>query len=135
MKGFFADIEQKTRENNNFRQVLYTGKHAQLVLMSLAPGSEIGAEVHSENDQFFRFEQGQGKVVIDGNEYIVGDGSAVIVPAGAEHNVINISSTQALKLYTLYSPPHHKDGIVRATKEEAEQNDEDFDGVTTEDER
>jgi mannose-6-phosphate isomerase-like protein (cupin superfamily) len=89
-------------------------------------------EVHEENDQFFRFESGTGLVVIDGNNYQVSDGSAIIVPAGAEHNVVNTSDTEDLKLYTIYSPPHHKDGIVRATKEQAEANDEHFDGVTTE---
>lgn len=132
MKGFVANIEQETLNNSNFRRVLYTGKHTQLVLMNIVPNGEIGLETHAENDQFFRFEAGKGKVVIDGNEYEVGDGSAIIVPAGAEHNVINTSSTEDLKLYTLYSPPHHKDGIVRATREEAEANDQEFDGVTTE---
>ena len=132
MKGYFANIEEETLSNSDFRRVLYTGKHAQLVLMSLPAGSEIGMEVHEENDQFFRFESGTGLVVIDGNNYQVSDGSAIIVPAGAEHNVVNTSQTEDLKLYTIYSPPHHKDGIVRATKEQAEANDEDFDGVTTE---
>lgn len=132
MKGFVANIEQETLNNSNFRRVLYTGKHTQLVLMSIVPSGEIGLETHVENDQFFRFEAGKGKVLIDGNEYEVGDGSAIIVPAGAEHSVINTSSTEDLKLYTLYSPPHHKDGIVRATREEAEANDQEFDGVTTE---
>jgi mannose-6-phosphate isomerase-like protein (cupin superfamily) len=132
MKGFSANIEKDTLENDNFRKVLYTGKNSQLVLMSLKPGQEIGTEVHEENDQFFRFEQGQGKCIIDGNEYAVEDGSAIIVPAGAEHNVINISDSEDLRLYTIYSPPHHKDGIVRATKEEAEVDEEEFDGETTE---
>ena len=132
MKGYFANIEEETLSNSDFRRVLYTGKHAQLVLMSLPAGSEIGMEVHDENDQFFRFESGTGLVVIDGNKYQVSDGSAIIVPAGAEHNVVNTSKTEDLKLYTIYSPPHHKDGIVRATKEQAEANEEDFDGVTTE---
>ena len=132
MKGYHADIEKLTTENVNFRKVLYTANHCQLVLMSLVPNEEIGSEVHNENDQFFRFEAGEGKVVIDDNEYEVLDGSAIIVPAGAEHNVINTSSSEYLKLYTIYTPAHHKDGIVRATKEEAEANDEDFDGVTTE---
>lgn len=132
MKGFVENIEEKTKANSNFRQVLYTGKHTQLVLMSLPVGGEIGLETHPENDQFFRIDAGQGKVVIDGNEYEIADGSAVIVPAGAEHNVINTSETEDLKLYTLYSPPHHKDGIVRASREEAEANEEDFDGITTE---
>ena len=134
MKGFNANIEQDTIANTNFRKVVYTGKHSQLVLMCLKPNEEIGMEVHPDNDQFFRFEKGEGKCIIDENEYTVKDGSAVIVPAGAEHNVINTSSTEDLKLYTLYSPAHHKDGVVRATKEEAEkkENEEEFDGVTTE---
>jgi mannose-6-phosphate isomerase-like protein (cupin superfamily) len=132
MKGFNTNIEKDTLENENFRKVLYTGKNSQLVLMSLKPGEEIGLEVHPENDQFFRFEKGQGRVVIDDNEYTVEDGSAIIVPAGSEHNVINISETEDLKLYTIYSPPHHKDGIIRKTKEDAEANEADFDGQTTE---
>lgn len=132
MKGFNANIEQETLANENFRKVLYTAKHCQLVLMSLKPNEEIGMEVHSDNDQFFRFEKGQGKCIIDGNEYAVEDGSAIIVPAGAEHNVINVSETESLKLYTIYSPAHHKDGIIRATKAEAEANEADFDGTTTE---
>ncbi len=132
MKGFFSQIEKDTVENSNFRKVLYTGKHSQLVLMSLKPGEDIGLEIHADNDQFFRFEKGTGKVVIDGNEYEVADGVAIVVPAGAEHNVINTSTIDDLKLYTIYSPAHHKDGIVRATKEEAMANEEDFDGATTE---
>jgi mannose-6-phosphate isomerase-like protein (cupin superfamily) len=132
MKGFRGNIEKDTLENRKFRKVLYTGKHSQLVLMSLRPKEDIGMETHTENDQFFRFEAGQGKVIIDGNEYEVGDGVAVIVPAGAKHNIINTSDSKELKLYTIYSPAHHKDGIVRATKEEAETNDEEFDGKTTE---
>jgi Mannose-6-phosphate isomerase len=132
MKGFSTNIEEATLENNNFRKVLYTSKYSQLVLMSLRPGEEIGMEVHEENDQFFRFEQGQGKCIIDGNEYKLGDGVAVVVPAGAQHNVINTSEMEDLKLYTIYSPAHHKDGIVRTTKEEAEANEAEFDGVTTE---
>jgi mannose-6-phosphate isomerase-like protein (cupin superfamily) len=124
MKGF--------SENTNFRKVLYTSKHSQLVLMSLRPNEDIGMEVHEENDQFFRFEKGTGKVIIDGNEYEVKDGSAIVVPAGAEHNVVNTSDSEELKLYTIYSPAHHKDQIVRATKEEAEANEADFDGQTTE---
>jgi len=132
MKGFNANIEKDTLENNNFRKVLYTGKHSQLVLMSLKPQEKIGMEVHADNDQFFRFETGQGKCVIDGNEYDVGDGSAIVVPAGAQHNVINLSSSEDLKLYTIYSPAHHKDGVVRATKAEAQANEAEFDGVATE---
>lgn len=131
MKGYHGQIEKETRENDNFRKVIYTGKHSQLVLMSLLPKEEIGMEVHEENDQFFRFEQGQGKVVIDGNEYEVKDGDAIVVPSGAEHNVINVSESETLKLYTIYSPPHHKDGIVKKTKEEAA-NGPEFDGQTTE---
>ncbi len=132
MKGFCNNIEKATLENGNFRNVLYTSKHSQLVLMSLKPEEDIGMEVHEENDQFFRFESGQGKCVIDGNEYALSDGVAVVVPAGAQHNIINTSKTEDLKLYTIYSPAHHKDGIVRATKEEAEANEAEFDGVTTE---
>ncbi|MDQ5882663.1 MAG: hypothetical protein QG648_15 [Patescibacteria group bacterium] len=132
MKGYITNIEAATLENENFRKVLYTAKHSQLVLMSLKPQEEIGMEVHPDNDQFFRFEKGQGKVIIDGNEYEVKDGFAVIVPAGAQHNVINTSETEALKLYTIYSPAHHKDGVVRLTKAEAEADSPEFDGVTTE---
>lgn len=132
MKGFNSNIEKDTLKNDNFRQVLYTGKHSQLVLMSLKPKEEIGTEVHKDNDQFFRFEKGEGKCVIDGNEYEVKDGSAIVVPAGAEHNVINLSASEDLKLYTIYSPAHHKDGIRRATKQEAEANEAEFDGVATE---
>lgn len=132
MKGFKTGIEKDTIENTNFRKVLYTGHHLQLVLMSLKPGEEIGAEVHEENDQFFRFEGGRGKCIIDGNEYEVTDGDAVVVPAGAKHNVINTGSAEELKMYTVYGPSHHQDGIVRATKEQAEKDDEEFDGTTTE---
>ena len=132
MKGFKTNIEKDTLENRKFRKVLYTGIHSQLVLMSLRPKEDIGMETHTENDQFFRFEAGQGKVIIDGNEYEVGDGVAIVVPAGAKHNIINVSDSKELKLYTIYSPAHHKDGIVRATKKEAEANDEEFDGKTTE---
>lgn len=132
MKGFCDNIEKATLENDNFRKVLYTANHSQLVLMSLKPDEDIGMEVHEENDQFFRFEKGEGKCIIDGNEYKVEDGSAIVVPAGAEHNVINTSKSEDLKLYTIYSPAHHKDGIIRATKAEAEANEADFDGKTTE---
>lgn len=132
MKGYNVNIEKDALENNNFRKVLYTGKHSQLVLMSLKPKEEIGMEIHAENDQFFRFEKGEGKCIVDGNEYILGDGSVIVVPAGAEHNVINTSETEDLKLYTIYSPAHHKDGVVRATKEEAEKDGPEFDGITTE---
>lgn len=133
-KGFCSNIEKDTLENENFRKVVYTAKHCQLVLMTLQPNEEIGMEVHPDNDQFFRFEKGQGKVFIDGNEYEVSDGFAVIIPAGSQHNVVNVSETETLKMYTIYSPAHHKDGVVRATKAEAEDpvNEEDFDGKTTE---
>ena len=132
MKGYTTNIEKDTLENENFRKVLYTSKHSQLVLMTLRPKEEIGMEVHPDNDQFFRFEKGQGKCIIDGNEYELRDGVAVVVPAGAQHNIINISDRQELKLYTIYSPAHHKDGIVRKTKEEAERNQVEFDGITSE---
>ncbi len=132
MKGFNANIEQETLANDNFRKVLYTGKHSQLVLMSLLPGEEIGMEIHAGNDQFFRFEQGTGKVLIDGNEYEVKDGSAIVVPAGAEHNVINVSENEKLKLYTIYSPAHHQDGVIRLTRDEALADEPEFDGKTTE---
>ena len=132
MKGYKDNIEKLTQENEAFRKVLYTGKHSQLVLMSLLPGEEIGMEIHGENDQFFRFEKGVGKVLIDGNTYEVSDGDAVVVPSGAEHNVINTSDTESLKLYTIYSPAHHKDGTVHVTKADAKKDSEEFDGVTTE---
>jgi len=132
MKGFCKNIEELTLGNENFRQVLYTGKHSQLVLMSLAPGEEIGMETHTDNDQFFRFEKGEGKCIIDGNEYELSDGVAVVVPAGAEHNIINTSETDRLSLYTIYSPAHHKDGIVRETKADAIAQEAEFDGMTTE---
>ena len=132
MKGFSTALEKETRKNSDFRRVLYTGKNSQLVLMSLKPMEEIGMEVHPHIDQFFRFEAGEGKVVIDGNEYSVKDGDGVIVPAGANHNVINTSKTSELKLYTIYSPPEHQDKVVRKTKAEAIASPEEFDGRTTE---
>jgi len=132
LKGYVGNIERETTKNTDFRRVLYTGKHSQLVLMSLKPGEEIGEETHSDVDQFFRFEKGEGKVIIDGVEHSVKDGSAVIVPAGARHNVINTSKRVNLKLYTIYSPPEHKDGVVHHTKKEAMSSEEHFDGQTTE---
>lgn len=132
MKGFNSNIEKDSSANKNFRKVLYSGRHSQLVLMSLKPKEDIGMEVHQDNDQFFRIEKGQGKCIIDGNEYAIKDGSAIVVPAGAQHNVINLSATDDLKLYTIYSPAHHKDGIVRATKQEAMAKEAEFDGITTE---
>jgi len=119
-------------ENVNFRQVLYTSVHMQVMLMTLKPGEEIGEEIHNANDQFFRFESGNGKCTINGNEYNVSDGNAIVVPAGAKHNVINTAKAGELKMYTIYAPPNHKDGIVRVTKEEAEDFPEKFDGETTE---
>ncbi len=130
-KGYFGQIEDLTIGNTNFREVLYTGEYCQLVLMSLRPGEEIGLETHEGNDQFFRFESGEGKVIVNEVEYIVEDGDAVIVPSGAEHNVIN-TGDEDLKFYTIYSPAHHKDGVVRSTKEKAEADAPEFDGQTTE---
>ncbi len=132
MQGFVINIDQVTLENKNFRKVLYTAKHSQLVLMSLLPKQEIGTESHPDNDQFIRVEKGEGKCIIDGHEHALSDGSAIVVPAGAKHNIINTSGTTEMKLYTLYAPAHHKDGIVRATKEEAEAKEEEFEGTTTE---
>lgn len=132
MNGYTENIEQATLTNNSFRKVVYTGKHAQLVLMSLRPGEEIGMEVHETTDQFFRFEAGQGVVSIDGNEHPVMDGSGVIIPAGARHNVANTSADMYLKFYTIYSPSHHLDGVEFTTRAEADASDEEFDGKTTE---
>lgn len=132
MKGYKTTIEKDTIENENFRKVLYTGKYSQLVLMSLKPLEEIGMEKHDTNDQFIRIEAGAGTVVIDGAEHKVTDGDAVVIPAGAEHNVINTSDTEMLKLYTIYSPAHHKDGTIHATKADSETAGAEFDGVTTE---
>jgi mannose-6-phosphate isomerase-like protein (cupin superfamily) len=132
MKGFKSNIENDTLKNTNFRDVIYTGKYLQLVLMSLKIGEDIGEEIHKNNDQFFRFEGGTGKCIIDGNEYPIKDGDAIIVPAGAKHNIINVDSKKALKMYTIYASPHHKDAIVRATKKDAETIEEEFDGKTTE---
>ena len=132
MKGFHINIEEETIKNNSFRKVLYTGSRSQLVLMSLRPKEDIGEEIHPDNDQFFRFEKGVGKCIIDGNEYDIKDGVAIVIPKGAKHNIINTSGTEDLKMYTIYSPAHHKDGVIRATKEEAEKDSPEFDGVTTE---
>lgn len=129
MKGFVEDIEKLTTENDDFRRVLYTGKHLQLVLMTLQPGEEIGEEVHEDHDQFFRIEAGRGQVVIDGKATDIEDDDAVIVPAGARHNVVN-TGDQPLRLYTIYGPPEHRDGVVVRAK--AEETEEHFDGRTTE---
>ncbi|OGG09559.1 cupin [Candidatus Gottesmanbacteria bacterium RBG_16_43_7] len=120
MKSYIGQIENLTLANSNFRQVIFTGKHQQLVLMSLKPGTEIGLEVHNDVDQFFRFEAGVGKVILDAVTYTVKDGSAVIVTAGTKHNIVNISKTEDLKLYTIYSPPNHPDGTLHKTKAEAD---------------
>ncbi len=131
MKGYIVNIEKATKENANFRQVLYTAKNSQLVLMSLKPGEEIGEEVHTL-DQFIRVEAGQGKAVLDGAEHGIEDGSAIVIPAGARDDVINGAAGE-MKLYTIYSPPEHKDGVIHSTKADAAADKEDhFDGVTTE---
>ena len=133
MKGFVDNIETLTEDNDDFRRVLYTGHNLQLVLMTLPPGCDIGEEVHEDRDQFFRIEEGRGLVRIDGVDNRVEDDFAVIVPAGARHNVIN-DSDKPLRLYTIYGPPEHKDGVVQSTKAEAERrhHDEEWDGKTTE---
>ncbi|HYX33496.1 MAG TPA: cupin domain-containing protein [Oligoflexus sp.] len=131
MQGFVADIEQLTLENSNFRKVLYTGKNLQLVLMTLQPGEDIGEEKHDDRDQFFRVEQGYGEIMIDGHRSEVKADDAMIVPAGAMHNVIN-RGDQPLRLYTLYGPPEHREGTVHVTKDDAEKQEEHFDGRTTE---
>lgn len=131
MRGYDTNIEQQTLENTNFRKVLWTSEQQQLVVMSISVGGEIGEEVHSENDQFIRIEQGSAKALIDGRSIELGDDDVIIIPRGAEHNVIN-TGVSDLKLYTIYSPPHHKDGTVHPTKEYADAHEEDFDGVTSE---
>jgi mannose-6-phosphate isomerase-like protein (cupin superfamily) len=130
MKGYIQNIEQISEENTDFRRVLYTAKNSQLVIMSLAVGEDIGEETH-HLDQFLRFELGKGKVVLDDVETPVESGFAVVIPAGTKHNVINTGDVP-LKLYTIYSPPEHKDGVVRHTKAEALATEEHFDGQTTE---
>lgn len=133
MKGYCDNIERRTLENEDFRRVLYTGHNLQLVLMTLQPGDEIGSEVHEDRDQFFRVEEGSGSVDIDGVENQVKDDFAVIVPAGARHNVRNTGS-EPLRLYTIYAPPEHKDGVVQSTKAEADARHahEEWDGATSE---
>ncbi len=120
MVGFHTNIEADTLANSNFRKVVFTAPHSQLVLMSLLPGEEIGMEIHHDVDQLFRFESGTGKAILDGEEMQIKDGDVVIVPAGANHNIINTSTTEPLKLYTVYSPANHPDGTIHATKAEAE---------------
>jgi mannose-6-phosphate isomerase-like protein (cupin superfamily) len=131
VKGFIDDIEKLTEKNTDFRRVLYTAKKMQLVLMALRPGEEIGEEVHKDHDQFFRVEKGKGEIWIDGNMTKIRSDMAMIVPMGARHNVKN-TGEKPLKLYTIYSPPEHQDGIVRAKKSDAEASKEHFDGKTTE---
>jgi mannose-6-phosphate isomerase-like protein (cupin superfamily) len=133
-KGFVQNIEKLTEENTNFRKVLYTAHHSQLVLMSLKPKEEIGVETHPDNDQFFRVEEGEGKAIIDGNEQQFSSGFCVVIPAGSEHNIVNTSTTKELKLYTIYSPAHHRLDVVHPTKADAEADEghEEFDGVTSE---
>jgi len=131
-KGFKSNIEKDTKKNDDFRKVLYTGEHLQLVLMILKPGEEIGMEEHKTIDQFFRFEEGKGKVIINETEYTVGNGDVVIIPAKSMHNIINTSKDEALKMYTIYTPPNHKDGVTFETKAEAEKSKEKYDGKPTE---
>lgn len=131
-KGFVINLEDATAQNSNFRKVIYTAHHSQLVLMCLKPNEEIGMEVHPDNDQFLRIESGEGKAIIDGNEQLFSAGFCVVVPAGSQHNIINTSATNELKLYTVYSPAHHRLDVVQATKAEAAASDEEFDGKTSE---
>ena len=131
MRGFIGDIENRTEANQDFRRVLYTGAHLQLVLMSLNPGEEIGEEVHESTDQFFRVEEGKGEVSIDGRRTQIESDDAIVIPAGARHNIRNIGD-KPLKVYTLYAPPQHEDGTVHRTKQDAERLEEHFAGKTTE---
>lgn len=130
MKGYIVNIEKVTKENKNFRQVLYTAKNSQLVLMSLRPGEDIGEEVH-DLDQFIRIERGTGKAILDGVENKIEDDYAVVIPAGTRHNIINTSNDQEMKVYSIYSPPEHRDGVIHKTKAEALADHEEFDGRTT----
>ncbi len=131
MKGYTTNIEKESTENNFFRKVLYTAKNSQLVIMSLGPGEEIGEEVH-QLDQFIRCESGTGLAILDGAQHVIIDGFAIVVPQGAKHNIINTSPDKPMKLYTVYSPPNHKDGTTHKIKAEAELNEEHFDGKTSE---
>jgi mannose-6-phosphate isomerase-like protein (cupin superfamily) len=129
MKGYFGNIEELTEENSDFRRVLYSGSKLQLVLMSVPPGDELGGEIHAETDQFFRIEEGKGMIVVDGVTHKVAEGDGVVIPAGAHHNVI-CTGHDALKLYTIYAPPKHRDGLVQKTKADAETSKEAFEGAT-----
>lgn len=131
MRGFVEDIERATLENEDYRRVLYTGQHLQLVLMTLRPGEEIGEEVHDDRDQFFRVEEGEGEITIDDARHAVQADHAMIVPAGARHNVKNVGAAP-LRLYTLYGPPEHRRDVVHHTKAEADRDHEHFDGKTSE---
>jgi mannose-6-phosphate isomerase-like protein (cupin superfamily) len=126
MKGYIINIEKKALQNEYFRKVLHTEQHSQLVVMSLKPEEEIGMEVHEIVDQFLRIEQGVGKAILNGVEHEITDGSAIIVPAGTKHNIINTSKTQKMKLYTVYSPAHHKDKTIHKTKEDAKNDNKDY---------
>lgn len=130
MNGYVSNIEKETLENDNFRKVLYTTHNVQLVVMSLKPGEEIGMEIHGQ-DQFIRIESAEGKSILNGEEHAIADGTAVVIPAGVEHNIINTSG-EHMKIYTLYTPPHHKDGTIHKTKEDAENDHEEFDGKASE---
>ena len=130
MNGYVSNIEKLSLENDNFRQVLYTDKNSQLVLMSLLPGEEIGEEVH-DVDQFLRVEKGEGVAILNNISHAISDGSVVVVPAGAKHNIVN-GVTSPMKLYTLYMPPHHRDGVIHKTKSDADADPEHFNGKTTE---
>lgn len=132
MKGYKTNIEKATLENENFRRVMYTSHHFQLVLMSLLPGEEIGMETHPGNDQFFRVEQGHGECYIDDRKYELSANDIVVIPAGARHNIINTDNMTTLKMYTIYAPPNHKDGTIHQTRQEALASKEIFDGVTSE---
>lgn len=121
MVGYVVDIEQKSLDNENFREVLYTAPNLQLVVMTLQVGEEIGLETHEEGDQFIRVEAGEGEAVLDGEHHALGDGSSVVIPAGVEHNIVNTSSSEVLRLYTIYTPPEHPDGTVHRTKAEADE--------------
>lgn len=120
MVGYVTNIEEKTSRNDYFREVLFTGPNSQLVVMSLRPSEDIGLETHDDNDQFIRIEAGKGKAILNGEEHNLEDGSAVVIPAGTEHNIVNVSHSEALKIYTIYSPPHHPEGTIHKNKAEAE---------------